>query len=161
MKKILIFILLPIFMTVLGELMLKHSLNKMGVAIPAETVAVWVDRVHPIVPQIPMAWISKAIEGGLHLAILASHLPVVLSLLTIVVGGVLWLIAMSKFEISFLYPFLSINYLVILAGSALFLGEKVSLYRCISATLIVIGLVIMSRSPNREKPHDSPVQKEP
>jgi len=63
----------------------------------------------------------------------------------------LWLIAMSKFELSYIYPFLSLNYVIILVGSQLLLGESVSLLRYGSVLLIVIGLVIISRSPYFEK----------
>ena len=75
---------------------------------------------------------------------------ILLGLGSIFVGGVLWLVAMSKFELSFIYPFLSINYVAIVIGSQWILGEEVSLYRYLSIVLIIAGLIFISRSPFSE-----------
>ena len=54
----------------------------------------------------------------------------------------------GKFQLSFMYPFLSLNYVIIIVGSDLFLGERVAVNRYVSILFIIIGLVIVSRSPN-------------
>ena len=66
-------------------------------------------------------------------------------------GGILWLVAMSKFELSFIYPFMSLNYVVIIIGSQLLLNESVSLSRYIAVGFIGVGLFFISRSPYSEK----------
>ncbi len=73
-----------------------------------------------------------------------------LALALITAGGILWVIAMSKYELSFIYPFLSINYISIVIGSQWVLGEAVSPIRYLSVFFIVVGLLLISRSPNSE-----------
>jgi drug/metabolite transporter (DMT)-like permease len=68
----------------------------------------------------------------------------------ITLGGVLWLVAMSKYELSFIYPYLSINYISVLLGSQWVLHESVGWSRYVSVIFIVIGLVLISRSPHSE-----------
>lgn len=61
-------------------------------------------------------------------------------------GGFLWLIAMSRFELSFIYPFFSINYVVVLVGSSLLLKEEVSWVRYVAIICIFVGLLFISQS---------------
>ena len=67
---------------------------------------------------------------------------------SILAGSILWLYAMSKYQLSFLYPFLSMNFLIITVGSQILLHEKVSVTRYIAVGLIIIGLIVISKSPN-------------
>ncbi len=69
----------------------------------------------------------------------------------ILAGASLWMVGMSKFSLSFLYPFLSINYVCVMVGSQFFLKESVGLYRYLSVVCIVVGLIIISKSPNASK----------
>ena len=119
LRRILFFILCPIFLGVLGEFMIKDSINGLQVSLS-------IDSLIPIL----------------------TNTKVLLGLSYIIMSGALWIVAMSKFELSFLYPFLSINYLAIIFGSKLFLAEEISYSRYLSAIAISIGLIIISRSPN-------------
>jgi drug/metabolite transporter (DMT)-like permease len=76
--------------------------------------------------------------------------PIWVAITMITWGGILWLVAMSKYELSFIYPFLSINYISIVVGSQWVLGEEVSWVRYLSVIFIVVGLILISRSPNSE-----------
>jgi drug/metabolite transporter (DMT)-like permease len=124
MKNLFFFICLPILFTTVGEFILKHHIN---LAAQVSTSTGF------------LAEMGLIIDPG-----------IIIAFTFIISGGILWVIAMSKFELSFLYPFLSINYLGIIVGSQFFLGEKVSLYRYLSIVLIIMGLIIISRSPNSE-----------
>ena len=73
---------------------------------------------------------------------------VFLALTFIVLGGVLWLYGMSQLSLSFMYPFMSLNYIVIILGSDIGLAETVSWHRYAAVCLITVGLLIISRSPN-------------
>ncbi len=121
MINIIFFIFLPILLTVSGEFLLKNSLNAIELA-----------------------------PGLMGVVSFMTEPMILASLLLIVIGGFLWLIGMSKFELSFMYPFLSINYIVIILGSKFFLNESVSIYRFISALFIIVGLILISRSPYSE-----------
>ncbi len=119
-KKCLLYIAPPILLTSIGEFILKAALNQL------------------------------TLTGYLHLTKFILGTPTTLSaLIMVITGGVLWLVAMSKFELSFLYPFLSSNLMIIVLGSHFILGEEVNFYRYLGVILIMIGLVIISKSPNK------------
>lgn len=60
--------------------------------------------------------------------------------------NLVWLTALSRFEISFAAPVMSSLYFVfLLAASALFLGESVGPNRWIGTLLIVAGMLLVGR----------------
>ena len=82
---------------------------------------------------------------------------VILSYVMILTGGILWLVAMSKYELSFLYPFLSLNFLIILVGAQYILNEQPDISRYVAAVLIVIGLIFISKSKYSAEPTEKGV----
>ena len=78
-------------------------------------------------------------------------LQTVFAISLILIGSILWITAMSKYQLSFIYPFMSINFLIITVGSQFLLNEEVSLYRYLAVMLIIVGLIIISKSPNAKK----------
>ena len=118
LTKMMLFVFLPIFLTISGEFILKIALNA-----------------------------SPIVSGLAGVVQLITYSEALFGILCIVVGGVLWLVAMSKFELSFIYPFLSINYIVIMIGSDIALNESVGWNRYVAIGLIIIGLGVISRSP--------------
>ncbi|MFH1210527.1 MAG: EamA family transporter [archaeon] len=71
----------------------------------------------------------------------------------VVVGGFvyvaslgLWLVVLSKLDVSYAYPIVSINYVVIAIASKMFFGEKVSRLRWFSILIICLGVVLVSLS---------------
>ena len=62
------------------------------------------------------------------------------------VSVVVWILALSRVEVSIAYPMLSIGY-VVNAGLAWFLfGEAVGPQRLAGIAVIIIGVVIVARS---------------
>jgi drug/metabolite transporter (DMT)-like permease len=120
-KKFIAFVLMPIFIASAGELLLKFALNSTEISI--------------------------SVLGLIQVLFTPA---IFVSLGMIVCGGLLWLVAMSKYELSFIYPFLSLNYVIILLGSWLLLGEEISMQRVYAICLIIVGLLFISRSPNTE-----------
>ena len=57
----------------------------------------------------------------------------------------LWMAALTKFDLSFAYPFTSLSFVLILVFSGLFLGEPVTLPRIIGMVLIVLGIIVGSQ----------------
>jgi uncharacterized membrane protein len=53
--------------------------------------------------------------------------------------------AMTKFELSYAYPLMSLNFVIVLILSAWLLHEPVTLNKTIGIILIVAGTVIASR----------------
>ncbi|WP_242681829.1 EamA family transporter [Paraburkholderia hospita] len=57
-----------------------------------------------------------------------------------------WMAAMTKFELSHAYPFMSLNFVIVILLSALLLSEPVSFLRIFGIGLIVAGTVIAARA---------------
>ncbi len=61
-------------------------------------------------------------------------------------AAALWLLALSKLELSYIFPFLSLNYLLIPVGAAIFLKESLSPYRIAGICIICLGLFFIAFS---------------
>ena len=60
-------------------------------------------------------------------------------------SGLCWMATMTKFDISYAYPFTMLGFVAVLALSALLLGESFNMYKIIGCLIIVIGVIITSR----------------
>ncbi len=61
-------------------------------------------------------------------------------------GTIFWLIALSKKDLSFVYPFISLTYILVLVLSSLVLKESIGLNKIAGTMAIIIGLIIISRA---------------
>jgi drug/metabolite transporter (DMT)-like permease len=61
------------------------------------------------------------------------------------ISTLLWLAALTKADLSFAYPFLSLSYIAVLVGGALLFHEAVTLGRVIGFVVIVAGVWIVAR----------------
>jgi multidrug transporter EmrE-like cation transporter len=69
-----------------------------------------------------------------------------LAMLCYAASIIVWLLVLSKLEVSLAYPFLSIGYVITAVIGYFFLGEAVTLPRIAGIGLICLGLVVLSRS---------------
>lgn len=58
----------------------------------------------------------------------------------------LWMIVLSKVQVSFAYPFLSIGYIVAAAIGYFWMGESLDLYKVSGILIICLGIIVLSRS---------------
>lgn len=56
-----------------------------------------------------------------------------------------WMAAMTKFPLSHAYPFMSLNFVVVIGLSGLLFNEGVSLQKIFGVALIVIGTIVAAR----------------
>jgi multidrug transporter EmrE-like cation transporter len=61
-------------------------------------------------------------------------------------GVIFWLMALSRFELSYVYPFASLSYIGIILGSYFLFKEKISLMRLVGIAVIVFGVILTSIS---------------
>jgi uncharacterized membrane protein len=66
-------------------------------------------------------------------------------------GTVCWMIAVSQKDISFLFPLSSVNYVLVVAASALLFSEVISLKRGLGVGLIVVGMIVLNRKSGEER----------
>ncbi|MHB8120314.1 MAG: EamA family transporter [Methanothrix sp.] len=67
-------------------------------------------------------------------------------LILYMVSAFLWLGALSTLDVSFMYPLLSLAYVVTAVFAIIYLGEVVTLSRWAGIALVVIGCVLIVRS---------------
>ena len=72
--------------------------------------------------------------------------PWVLSgIISTFLAGVSWMLAMTKFEISYAYPFVSLNYILVLAAGVLLFDESISVAKIVGCVLVMFGIVVVAR----------------
>jgi multidrug transporter EmrE-like cation transporter len=80
---------------------------------------------------------------------LATNPGIIAGLAVYASGTMLWLVALSKVDLSYAYPFASLNYVLVFAVSWLVLGEQQSISRAAGVVAICIGVWAISRTPAR------------
>lgn len=60
-------------------------------------------------------------------------------------AGVSWMMAMTKFEISYAYPFVSLNYILVLAAGFLLFNEAISVTKLAGIALVILGIIVIAK----------------
>jgi multidrug transporter EmrE-like cation transporter len=98
---------------------------------------------------------TNALGGAIHLTMsnafetfirVASQLPILAGLACYALSLVVWIMGLSRTDVTIAYPMLSLGYVVAAAGAWLFLGEAVSPQRMVAIGVIMIGVVLLARS---------------
>lgn len=71
---------------------------------------------------------------------------VVLGVSSYVIATFVWIIVLSRVELSYAYPMLSLGYIFIVISSILWLGEALSLPRILGTLCIIGGVFLIFRS---------------
>lgn len=116
-----LYIVLTIVLTVFGQLAIKWQVSQAGALPPAAQ-----DKLIFLMHLLLNPWIIAAFAA----AFLAS---------------VAWMGAMTKFPLSHAYPFMSMNFVIVLLLSAWLFNEPVSLTKVIGIALICIGTIVASQ----------------
>ncbi|MDY0121166.1 MAG: hypothetical protein RBR54_04415 [Sulfurimonas sp.] len=116
------YILGTIFFTVYGQLILKWRISNYGV-LPTETY----DKVVFLFKFL----FDPYIFSGFASAFVASFF---------------WMAVMTKFELSFAYPFMSGAFVLVFILSVFFFNEVVTWQKILGLSFIVLGIFISSRS---------------
>lgn len=61
-------------------------------------------------------------------------------------AAVFWLIALSKKDLSFVYPFIALTFIIVLMLSSVILKENIGIYRIIGTFIIILGLLLIMRT---------------
>jgi len=70
---------------------------------------------------------------------------IILALAFSVLAGVTWMIAMTKFELSYAYPFTIFSLIFVTLFSIIFFEEQVNAHKVIGIVLVAIGIFTISR----------------
>lgn len=116
------FIGLTLFFTVYGQLVLKWQMGKVG-QLPTGGA----EKVLFLLGQLFNPWILS----GYMSALLAS---------------LAWMAAMTRFELGYAYPFMSLAFILVMCFGVFFLGEEVNPAKLAGTIMVVSGLVVIARS---------------
>lgn len=84
-------------------------------------------------------WFSTGIK-------LATQLPILGGLSCYVISVVVWIIGLSRIDVSIAYPLLSLGYIINAIGAWYFLGEAMSAQRLLAIGVIIVGVFLLARS---------------
>ena len=70
---------------------------------------------------------------------------IMIALVLTLLAGVTWMIAMTKFEISYAYPFTILGLVFVTIFSVILFGESVNIYKIGGIILIVFGVIVISK----------------
>jgi drug/metabolite transporter (DMT)-like permease len=116
------YILATIALTVYGQLILKWRVNQIG-GMPGN--------LKEKASQLFLLLLDPFILSGYFAAFCAA---------------LAWTLALSRFDLNFAYPFMSLSYVIVLFLSAFILSEPLSAGRMLGVGLIVLGTAVVSRS---------------
>jgi drug/metabolite transporter (DMT)-like permease len=68
---------------------------------------------------------------------------IVFSMLITFFGGVTWIVAMTKLDISYAYPYVAATFILVPAAAVFVFGEQVTFGKLLGGILIVIGIAIV------------------
>jgi len=122
MSKFFIFIMITVVLNAASQLLLKTGMEQVGKA---------------------------ELSGSQIFSLLTSaafNPFVVLGLLTMTASMATHLLSLSRFDVSFAFPFISLAYVIVLAWGFFVLGEPVNLMRAAGVAIIVAGTVVLANS---------------
>jgi drug/metabolite transporter (DMT)-like permease len=98
---------------------------------------------------------TNRLGGGIHLTFdnwfqtglkVATQLPILAGLACYAISLVVWIIGLSRTDVTIAYPMLSLGYVVSAFGAWMFLGEVISPQRLVAIGVILIGVFLLARS---------------
>lgn len=70
---------------------------------------------------------------------------VLTSIVATLLAGISWMLAMSRFEISYAYPWIGLNFVLMLLFGVLLFGEALNMPKIIGTLLVVAGVAVVAR----------------
>jgi drug/metabolite transporter (DMT)-like permease len=110
-------VLLSVTIGAIGQLVLKMAVNQMG---------------------------GKLQLSASVLVQMATNPTLILAIALYAVSAVLWLLALMKADLSFAYPFLSLTYVAVLIGGAIFFHDNITPLRVLGFIVIMSGLLVIA-----------------
>lgn len=120
--KNLLLVIACVVLGVAGQLLLKHGMS-------ADRDAV--DRASEVLPRLLKAARNPSVVSGFALYFLSAAL---------------WLIVLTRAELSWAYPLLSLGYVLVVVLSRLLFHEAVTTARLLGALVVVVGVWLISRT---------------
>ncbi len=116
------FIIITVILNASSQLLLKKGMNSIGLF------------------DLSFSSILKNIENVLfNPYILSGLILMTFSMIT-------HLISLSKFDVSFAFPFISLSYIIVFLGGYFLFNEQISIMRLVGFLFIIIGTIFLAKS---------------
>ena len=116
-----IYIALTILFTVYSQLVMRWQVTRLGPA-----------------PDAPLAKLMFVLPLFLN--------PWVISALAATfLAGLAWMMAMTRFELSYAFPFVSVTYVLIMLSAFVLFGESASVGKVAGTLIVIAGLAVLAR----------------
>jgi multidrug transporter EmrE-like cation transporter len=98
---------------------------------------------------------TNAMGGAIHLTAgnllptlfkVATTLPILGGLACYGISVFVWIVGLSRTDVTIAYPMLSLGYVVSAVGAWMFLGEVIPVQRMVAIGVIMIGVVLLTRT---------------
>ena len=122
MKIAIIYILISVLTSTVGQLLLKMGMNRVG------SITLSMNQI------LTTTW--KMVTNPYVFIGLAIYLA----------GTIFWLAALSRVDLSYAYPFASLSYVVMLVASWMMFDEQITLSRVIGTVVIGVGVLLIYRN---------------
>jgi drug/metabolite transporter (DMT)-like permease len=116
-------VFVAVIISVFGQVSLKVAMNQVG-AIDAESLVRPMETLMRVFST-PLVWLGLGCYG---------------------VSALLWLVVLSRLDLSYAYLMLASMYVLIPLVSWLFLGERIPPLRWLGMVVVVLGVVIVAKS---------------
>jgi len=91
--------------------------------------------------------LPEGLQNKFHFMLQAYLDPWIISGFVVAfMASLTWAMAMTKFQLSQAYPFMSLSYLAVFVFSVLLFNETVNFGKIIGFALIIAGVIVVSRS---------------
>ena len=115
-------IVVCVFLGVCGQLLLKQGMSSGGDE---------VDEVSEVLPRLLRAAMNPIVVAGF---------------LCYGISAALWLIVLTRAELSYAYPLLSMGYVIVVVLSRVFFHEAVTPTRLLGTLVVCVGVYLISRT---------------
>lgn len=122
MKIAIIYILISVLTSIIGQLLLKKGMNDLG------SITLSMNQF------LGTTW--KMITNPY----------VFIGLVIYLAGTIFWLAALSRVDLSYAYPFASLSYVFMLVASWMMFDEKITLSRIVGTVVIGIGVLLIYKN---------------
>jgi multidrug transporter EmrE-like cation transporter len=98
---------------------------------------------------------TNAIGGAIHLTAtnwfdtfvkVVTQMPILAGLACYGISLVVWIIGLSRTDVTIAYPMLSLGYVVSALGAWMFLGEVIPPQRLLAIGVIMLGVILLART---------------
>lgn len=112
---------LTVVLTVYAQIVVKWQVNKAGF-LPE----FFIDKLKVLVGLYTNLWVISAVAAAF-------------------LAGLCWMAAISRLQLSYAYPFMSLTFVLVVGLSSVFFNEGISFLKVLGLILIILGLVVGSR----------------